>query len=86
MAEWFNAAVLKTVEGATPPRVRISASPPIKKPDFDVRLFFFYGEDASDCAYACLLRAELAIHLGLARQFPLAYHPDVIGFADQNDI
>ena len=47
---------------------------------------FFYGEDASDCAYACLLRAELAIHLGLARQFPLAYRPDVIGFADQNDI
>ncbi|MFR8206146.1 MAG: hypothetical protein ACLU99_07270 [Alphaproteobacteria bacterium] len=40
---------------------------------------FFYGEDASDCAYACLLRAELAIHLGLARQFPLAYRPDVIG-------
>lgn len=39
---------------------------------------FFYGEDASDCAYACLLRAELAIHLGLARQFPLAYRPDVI--------
>ena len=31
MAEWFNAAVLKTVEGATPPRVRISFSPPIKK-------------------------------------------------------
>ena len=31
MAEWFNAAVLKTVEGATPPRVRISASPPIKQ-------------------------------------------------------
>ena len=29
VAEWFNAAVLKTVEGATPPRVRISASPPI---------------------------------------------------------
>ena len=44
---------------------------------------FFYGEDASDCAYACLLRAELAIHLGLARQFPLACRPDVIGFADQ---
>ena len=29
MAEWFNAAVLKTVEDASPPRVRISASPPI---------------------------------------------------------
>ena len=28
MAEWFNAAVLKTVEGAIPPRVRISVSPP----------------------------------------------------------
>ena len=31
MAEWFNAAVLKTVEGASPPRVRISASPPFTK-------------------------------------------------------
>ena len=29
MAERFNAAVLKTVEDASPPRVRISASPPI---------------------------------------------------------
>ena len=29
VAEWFNAAVLKTVEDASPPRVRISASPPI---------------------------------------------------------
>lgn len=28
VAEWFNATVLKTVEGATPPRVQISASPP----------------------------------------------------------
>ena len=32
VAEWFNAAVLKTVEGASPPRVRISASPPNLKP------------------------------------------------------
>ena len=31
MAERFNAAVLKTVEGATLPGVRISLSPPIKK-------------------------------------------------------
>ena len=29
VAERFNAAVLKTVEDASPPRVRISASPPI---------------------------------------------------------
>ena len=28
VAEWFNAAVLKTVEGAIPPGVRISPSPP----------------------------------------------------------
>ncbi len=43
MAEWFNAAVLKTVEGASPPRVRISASPPIvvkKAPVSGVFLFF----------------------------------------------
>ena len=31
VAERFNAAVLKTVEGASPPRVRISAFPPTKK-------------------------------------------------------
>lgn len=30
MAERFNAPVLKTGEGATPPRVRISLSPPFK--------------------------------------------------------
>ena len=29
MAERFNAPVLKTGEGATPPRVRISLSPPL---------------------------------------------------------
>ena len=33
MAERFNAAVLKTVVGASPPGVRISLSPPIKKED-----------------------------------------------------
>ena len=40
VAEWFNAAVLKTVEGASPPRVRISASPPMKeKRPFEVVFF-----------------------------------------------
>ena len=29
MAEWFNALVLKTSEGESPPRVRISPPPPI---------------------------------------------------------
>ena len=40
VAEWFNAAVLKTVEGASPPRVRISASPPIIKSALDEQAFF----------------------------------------------
>ena len=41
MAERFNAAVLKTVEDASPPRVRISASPPIvvQKALLKARLF-----------------------------------------------
>lgn len=41
VAERFNAAVLKTVEDASPPRVRISASPPIvvKKSLASARLF-----------------------------------------------
>ena len=39
VAEWFNAAVLKTVEGASPPRVRISASPPLKNPEHKFRIF-----------------------------------------------
>ncbi|ABX77403.1 hypothetical protein COXBURSA331_A1335 [Coxiella burnetii RSA 331] len=30
VAERLNATVLKTVEGATPPRVRIPPSPPVK--------------------------------------------------------
>ena len=29
MAEWSNAMVLKTIVGATPPRVRIPISPPL---------------------------------------------------------
>ena len=29
VAEWFKAAVLKTVEDVSPPRVRISALPPM---------------------------------------------------------
>ena len=40
VAERFNAAVLKTVEGATPPRVRISASPPVRISRQKWRLFF----------------------------------------------
>ena len=49
VAEWFNAAVLKTVEGASPPRVRISASPPIKeKRPFEV-VFLFLNQ-------CCLIR------------------------------
>ena len=43
VAERFNAAVLKTVEGASPPRVRISAFPPIKNIDL-VSVFFFVDE------------------------------------------
>lgn len=41
VAERFNAAVLKTVEDASPPRVRISASPPIvvQKALLKARLF-----------------------------------------------
>ena len=47
VAEWFNAAVLKTVEGASPPRVRISASPPIKKKrSFRNGRTFFLFEDS----------------------------------------
>ncbi len=49
VAEWFNAAVLKTVEGATPPRVRISASPPIKSSD-TVLGFFSWRRYGSNCA------------------------------------
>jgi hypothetical protein len=30
--EWLNGAVSKTVVEATPPRVRIPASPPVKQP------------------------------------------------------
>ena len=40
MAERFNAAVLKTVEGATLPGVRISLSPPILKPRLHGVLLF----------------------------------------------
>ena len=39
MAERFNAAVLKTVEGATLPGVRISLSPPMSAP-FETGLLF----------------------------------------------
>ena len=48
VAEWFNAAVLKTVEGATPPRVRISASPPIRKKPGSSG--FFCGRSRSNVA------------------------------------
>ena len=49
VAEWFNAAVLKTVEGASPPRVRISASPPMKeKRPFEV-VFFCIIKKAAQC-------------------------------------
>ena len=37
MAEWSNAAVLKTVVGVSPPRVRISA-PPIVVPLITVKI------------------------------------------------
>ena len=46
VAEWFNAAVLKTVEGASPPRVRISASPPIKKTFFQKWKDIFLCKDS----------------------------------------
>ena len=45
MAERFNAAVLKTVVGASPPGVRISLSPPIKKEDA-VPLFFSFKTES----------------------------------------
>ena len=84
MAEWFNAAVLKTVEGASPPRVRISASPPIvKKPGYSG--FFFVG-GAAQRSRACFRGAELSICPGLVRRLSTAYRRDIIGFADKNDI
>ena len=46
MAEWSNAMVLKTIVGATPPRVRIPISPPLKKvktPDDPERDFWEGG-------------------------------------------
>ena len=46
VAEWFNAAVLKTVVGATPPRVRISASPPIRKKAPFMGVFFVSDEES----------------------------------------
>ena len=48
MAEWFNAAVLKTVEGAIPPRVRISASPPLKQKKALYGCFFVLNVDSGD--------------------------------------
>jgi hypothetical protein len=36
MAEWFKAAVLKTVEFARAPGVRIPLSPPCPQPDGEV--------------------------------------------------
>ena len=84
MAEWFNAAVLKTVEGASPPRVRISASPPIvKKPGYSG--FFFVG-GAAQRSRACFRGAELSIRPGLVRRLSMAYRRDIIGFSDKNDI
>ena len=44
MAERFNAAVLKTVVGASPPGVRISLSPPIKKRGRSSSFFSFKTE------------------------------------------
>lgn len=60
MAEWFNAAVLKTVEGASPPRVRISASPPITNSILSRVEFFFVAEIRLERRKACSRRAELA--------------------------
>ncbi len=37
MAERLNAAVLKTVEGASPPGVRILSPPPVEKSGRDAR-------------------------------------------------
>ena len=42
MAEWSIATVLKTVGGASHPRVRISAFPPTKR--HPERVFFFVGK------------------------------------------
>lgn len=46
MAEWSKAAVLKTVEGASPPGVRIPISPPIethtKHLEISVSYFFLH--------------------------------------------
>lgn len=39
VAEWFKAAVLKTVEDESPPRVRISPLPHIKK--YSLKRVFF---------------------------------------------
>ena len=48
VAERFNAAVLKTVVGASPPRVRISASPPIiKKMKHSFRSAFFVADGSN---------------------------------------
>ena len=43
VAERFNAAVLKTVEGASPPGVRISPFPPTKKRRLNAGVFLLMG-------------------------------------------
>ena len=63
MAERFNAAVLKTVEGATPPRVRISFSPPVKKAPLKRGVFLYCGGGLISGAGFCVGR-EYKIFLG----------------------
>ena len=48
VAERFNAAVLKTVEGASPPRVRISVSPPLKQKMHPCGAFFVLNNEMKD--------------------------------------
>ena len=63
MAERLNATVLKTVEGATPPWVRIPLSPP-------VYISFFYAFDPyektswiqKDAAHSCASRGSDGIY------------------------
>ena len=58
MAERFNAAVLKTVVGASPPGVRISLSPPIKKEDA-VPLFFSFKTESLICINALIKNSAI---------------------------
>ena len=91
VAERFNAAVLKTVEGASPPRVRISASPPIIENVLsEMEGRFFCGGDTPRTAW-------LINHLfssGRAFNSSKTYYrhchafisQDIIGFTEENDV